>query len=67
MTKSPDTSGKVWELFHRLDPAGPIAGEGLGLTLARRIIDRLHGQIRLESTLGEGSRFIIELPAVSTE
>ena len=59
--------GKVWELFHRLDPAGPIAGEGLGLTLARRIIDRLHGQIRLESTLGEGSRFIIELPAVSTE
>lgn len=59
--------GKVWELFHRLDPAGPIAGEGLGLTLVRRIVDRLRGQIRLESNLGEGSRFIIELPAVSTD
>jgi signal transduction histidine kinase len=54
---------KVWQLFHRLDPNGAVAGEGLGLTLVRRILERLHGHITLTSTAGEGSCFTIELPA----
>ncbi len=54
---------RIWQLFHRLDPSGSVAGEGLGLTLVRRILERQHGQIALTSTPGEGSRFTVELPA----
>lgn len=62
-----DFQPKVWQLFHRLDPNGPVAGEGLGLSLVRRIIDRHDGKISLASQPGVGSRFIVELPAVSKE
>lgn len=64
---APEYQPRVWELFHRLDPNGPVSGEGLGLTLVRRILDRLHGHIRLESTPGVGSCFIVDLPRATTE
>jgi light-regulated signal transduction histidine kinase (bacteriophytochrome) len=54
---------EVWALFRRLEPNDGIEGEGLGLTLARRIVECLGGSIRAESKYGEGSRFIITLPA----
>lgn len=52
---------KVFQIFQRLHPnAAP--GEGLGLTLVRRIIERHGGSIWVESTQGEGSTFFVELP-----
>lgn len=53
---------KVFEIFHRLNPQGPAAGEGLGLTIVRRIVQRHGGSVRLESEEGKGSTFIITLP-----
>ena len=53
---------KAFDLFHRVDPFGEIEGDGLGLTIARRIVIRLHGRIRLESEEGVGTRIYIELP-----
>ena len=40
-------------------------GVGLGLTLVRQLVDLHGGSIRLESTLGQGSRFTISLPWVA--
>lgn len=57
----PDYHEQIWEIFQRINPRD-IQGEGLGLTAARRILDRLNGSITVESTEGEGSRFIVKLP-----
>lgn len=58
----PDHQQKIFEVFHRLDPSGHVAGEGLGLSICRRIIDRHGGRIWVESESGHGSRFYFSLP-----
>ncbi|MEE9304034.1 MAG: ATP-binding protein, partial [Thiotrichaceae bacterium] len=54
---------KIFEIFQRFDP-NIASGEGLGLTIVRRILDRCHGKIWVESEPGKGSRFFVALPAV---
>lgn len=57
-----DQQARIWELFQRVDPNGVVGGEGLGLSLVRRIVDRHDGRAWVESTPGEGSRFFVALP-----
>jgi signal transduction histidine kinase len=54
---------KVFVAFQRLH-GGVAYGEGIGLALVRRIVDRHHGDIWVESTAGVGSTFYVRLPAV---
>lgn len=58
----PEHQPHVWELFHRLDPRGVTAGEGVGLTLVQRIVERHNGRVWLESEAGKGSRFFVAVP-----
>ncbi|WP_169852992.1 transporter substrate-binding domain-containing protein [Anaerohalosphaera lusitana] len=59
----PQYQEKVFEMFHRLEPSSPVTGEGLGLTIVRRIIDRLEGRIWVESEVDAGTQVFISLPA----
>jgi signal transduction histidine kinase len=54
----------VFDRFYRVDPSRSRAtgGAGLGLTIAKQLVEAHGGTIRAESTPGAGSRFIFELP-----
>jgi signal transduction histidine kinase len=55
---------KIFERFWRADRARESsAGAGLGLSIAGRLVRRHGGDIRVTSTLGHGSTFVVTLPA----
>ncbi len=55
---------RIFEKFYRLDPdmTRGIGGTGLGLYISRELVHRMAGTIAVESKLGEGSTFVVELP-----
>ena len=54
---------RIFELFYQREP-DKLTGEGLGMTIALKIIDRHNGKIRVESEPGKGSKFIVSLPYI---
>ena len=58
---APEHLDKVFDLFTRLEPE-TAKGEGLGLTIAKRMIERQGGKIWASSELGKGSKFFVSLP-----
>lgn len=62
----PDEHELVFQSFYRADKARSTRGFGLGLTIARKIIELHNGTIELDSTLGVGSTFTLSLPLPAT-
>ena len=58
---APENQETVFEIFQRVGSSAS-SGEGLGLTIVRRILDRHGGKVWLESEPGRGSRFHVSLP-----
>jgi signal transduction histidine kinase len=57
---------QIFKLFHRLHREEQYRGNGVGLALVRKALERMHGSVRAESREGEGATFFVELPIVST-
>jgi len=55
----------VYQKFKRLSarPTGGESSNGLGLAILKTLIDRMQGEIILNSTPGRGSEFIVKFPA----
>lgn len=64
-----DELERVFERFHRVErgDARETYGHGLGLHIARRIVELHGGRIWVESTLGDGATFWFTLPAAPEE
>jgi len=58
---APEHQETVYQIFQHVDPL-TAPGEGLGLTIVRRILERHGGKTWLESEPGRGSRFHVALP-----
>jgi signal transduction histidine kinase len=54
---------KLFTRFFRANPNGPIPGTGLGLVIAKELIERMGGEVTVRSELGKGSMFTITLLA----
>ena len=54
----------VFDKFYRAKSGKKAAGLGLGLYIAKAIVEAHGGVLRLESVVGKGSKFIVALPAV---
>ncbi|UUL83770.1 ATP-binding protein [Sphingomonas qomolangmaensis] len=60
---APEQLQRIFEPFEQVGSATERSGgTGLGLSIARRIVDMMAGEIRVESVIGCGSRFSVELP-----
>ncbi len=62
---SPEETKRIFERFYQVDKSrksGKGRGSGLGLSIAKQIIQAHHGTIEVECQLGVGTRFIVRLP-----
>lgn len=57
----------IFERFYRVEPARTDGGAGLGLAICRSIVSAHHGELRVESDPGHGSRFTVLIPMALTE
>ena len=56
-----EAQGRMFKMFQRMHRESEYAGTGIGLTIVKKAVERMGGQICLDSEPGKGSRFCVEL------
>ena len=66
---APEHLPRLTERFYRVDVTESRAqgGTGLGLALVKHILNRHRGRLSIESTLGAGATFTVQLPTRVTQ
>jgi len=59
---APENLPKIFEGFHQVNSTVSSEGVGLGLTIVKKYLDLLKGDIQVRSELGKGSTFTVTLP-----
>jgi PAS domain S-box-containing protein len=59
---APQYHDRIFNIFEQLDPADAYPGTGVGLAITKKAVERMKGKVGVDSDLGRGSCFWIELP-----
>lgn len=60
---APEDLERAWGEFQQVNPEDGDRGTGIGLALSRQMAEHMGGALTVESTVGEGSRFTLWMPA----
>src|SRR5690606_38884573 len=66
---SPENLEHIFDRFWQVgqDSSKNVSGAGLGLTVSRRLVELIGGQLEVESELGGGSTFTFRIPVSATD
>ena len=58
---SPEVGARIFEKFYQGDTSRSVEGNGLGLTLVKKVVGVVGGEISVSSELGKGSTFTVKI------